>query len=61
MKKGLSWQRSERGVALVVTLFALLLLSVIGMGMMFSTNMETMINANYRDKQVAVYASLAGL
>jgi hypothetical protein len=52
---------NERGIALVITLFALLLLSVIGLGMMFSTNMETMINANYRDKQIAVYASISGL
>src|SRR5215510_11990459 len=29
--------------------------------MMYSTNMESAINANYRDKQVSIYASLAGL
>src|SRR5439155_4095345 len=39
----------------------LLLLTVIGLGMMYSTNMETSINYNYRDKQVAFYAALAGL
>jgi len=46
---------------MLVALFALLLLSAIGMGMMFSANMETMIDANYRDKQIAIYASLSGL
>ena len=51
----------ERGIALIIVLFALLLLSVIGLGMMYSTNMETSINSNYRDKQVAFYAALAGL
>lgn len=46
---------------MVVAIFALLLLSVIGLGMMYSTNMETAINANYRDKQVSLYSGLAGL
>ena len=53
--------KSERGIALIIVLFSLLLLSVIGLGMMYSTNMETSINYNYRDKQVAFYAALAGL
>jgi hypothetical protein len=52
---------SERGIALLVAVFALLLLSVIGLGMMYSTNMETSINSNYRDKQAATYAAMAGL
>src|ERR1700745_509452 len=51
----------ERGVAMMIVLFALLLLSVVGLGMMYSTNMETSINSNYRDKQVAFYAALAGV
>jgi hypothetical protein len=51
----------QRGIALLVVCFALLLLSVIGLGMMYSTNMETTINSNYRDKQAALYAALAGL
>jgi hypothetical protein len=46
---------------MLVVLFSLLLLSVIGLGMMYSTNMETSINYNYRDKQIAYYAALAGL
>src|SRR5438105_26981 len=54
-------KRNERGIAMVIALFALLLLSVVGLGMMYSTNMETSINGNYRDKQVAFYAALAGL
>src|SRR5881409_42830 len=51
----------NRGIAMLVVMFALLLLSVIGLGMMYSTNMESAINANYRDKQVALYAALGGL
>ena len=46
---------------MLVVMFALLLLSVIGLGMMYSTNMESAINSNYRDKQVALYAALGGL
>jgi hypothetical protein len=46
---------------MLVVLFSVLLLSVIGLGMMYSTNMESSINANYRDKQTAFYAALAGL
>src|SRR5437773_9953157 len=54
-------KRNQSGVAMIIALFALLLLSVVGLGMMYSTNMETSINGNYRDKQVAFYAALAGL
>jgi hypothetical protein len=46
---------------MVIVMFALLLLSVVGLGMMYSTNMESAINYNYRDKQVSIYAALAGL
>src|SRR3954463_8945566 len=63
MMNELSLRKSdgERGIAMLIVLFALLLLTVIGLGMMYSTNMETSINYNYRDKQVAFYAALAGL
>src|SRR6058998_608492 len=54
-------KRNQSGVAMIIALFALLLLSVVGLGMMYSTNMETSINSNYRDKQSAFYAALAGL
>lgn len=53
--------KRDRGIALLFVCFALLLLSVIGLGMMYSANMETAINANYRDKQSALYAAIAGL
>src|SRR3954451_24638095 len=51
----------ERGVALIMALFALLLLSAIAMGMMFMANTEMSVNNNYRDAQQAFYASQAGL
>jgi hypothetical protein len=52
--------RKERGVALLIALFALLLLSAIGLAMMYSSTTETSVNANFRDKQSAAYASLSG-
>lgn len=61
MNERICTQRQERGVALLVTMFALLLLSVIGLGMMASTSTETSINSNYRDKQLALYAAMGGL
>src|SRR2546429_3002437 len=54
-------RNEQRGIAMMVVLFALLLLSVVGLGMMYSTNMETSINGNYRDKQTAIYGALGGL
>src|ERR1044071_2381066 len=54
-------RKTERGIAMLAAIFALVLLSVIGLGMMYSTNMETAINYNYRDKQVSLYAAQAGL
>src|SRR5947208_10042527 len=51
----------EHGIALLLVMFSLLLLTVIGLGMMYSTNMESSINSNYRDKQTAFYAALGGL
>jgi hypothetical protein len=60
-RRDVSKQVGERGIAMLVAVFALLLLSVVGLGMMYSTNMETNINSNYRDKQTATYAAMAGL
>jgi hypothetical protein len=48
-------------VAVFLAIFALLLLSAIAMAMLFSSNTETSISVNYRDKQRAIYGALAGL
>ena len=53
--------RSERGVALIICLFALMLLSGIGLGMMYMADTETSINRNYRDSQQAYFAATAGI
>src|SRR5262245_21385472 len=54
-------RKGERGFAMLVAIFALLLLSVVGLGMMYSTNMETAINSNFREKQASMYSAMAGL
>jgi hypothetical protein len=51
----------ERGFALLLTIFGLLLLTGIAAAMMFSSDTETTIAVNYRDKESATYAALSGL
>ncbi|MFY9559168.1 MAG: hypothetical protein WAQ52_02945 [Terriglobales bacterium] len=48
-------------MALLIALLALLLISAIGLGMMYMSNTETGINANYKDTQTAFFAVRAGL
>lgn len=48
-------------MALIVVLLLLLLVSAIGLGMVYMSNTETAINGNYRDSQLAFYAMRAGL
>jgi Tfp pilus assembly protein PilX len=54
-------KQNERGMALVLTLIALLIVTSIGLLMAYSTDTETTINGNYRDEQTAYYAAKAGL
>ena len=52
---------SQRGVAMFICLFALLLLTAIGMALMYTGDTETSINSNFRSSQAAYYAAKAGL
>jgi hypothetical protein len=52
---------SERGMALILVLFALMLLTAVGLGLMYMTTTETGIDNNFRSEQQAYYASKAGL
>jgi hypothetical protein len=54
-------ERNERGIALLLALFALVVVTSIGLAMMFLSDTETSINSNFRDEQTAYYASKAGL
>jgi hypothetical protein len=53
--------KNERGMALILSLLALLLISAVGLGLVYMSNTETSINANYRDTQTAFFAMRAGL
>jgi len=54
-------RHKERGMALLIVILALLLVSAIGMGMIYMANTETSVSANYRDTQVAFFSMRAGL
>lgn len=51
---------NEKGVALVIALMSMLLLTALGLGLAMTTMTETMITANYRDGGEAMYAADAG-
>src|SRR6185312_7584747 len=53
--------RDERGMALMLALFALLLLSGIGLCMVLSSNTETRIDANYGGSLRSYYSAHSGL
>jgi hypothetical protein len=52
--------KTQRGIAMMVALLALLLLAAIGMGLMFMADTENSVNNNYRDSQKAYFAARAG-
>ncbi|HEY1937332.1 MAG TPA: PilX N-terminal domain-containing pilus assembly protein [Candidatus Angelobacter sp.] len=54
-------RKSERGIALVVAMMAIMLITAVGVGMMFMSNLESNISANFRDEQVAFFASRAAI
>lgn len=54
-------RHGERGIALVVALMAMLLLTALGLTLMLTTTTETMIAANYRDGLEGLYAADAGI
>ena len=53
--------RRQRGIALFMAIFALLLVSAVAFGFMYMTNTETQVNSNYRSSQEAYFAARAGL
>lgn len=54
-------RNSESGVALIMSILALMVLSAIAVGLVYMTNIETQVNANYRQEQVAYFAAKAGM
>lgn len=53
--------RDERGIALIISLMAMLLLTALGMSLMLTSRTETLIGANYRDSLEGGYAADAGI
>jgi hypothetical protein len=53
--------RNERGMALIVALMSMLLLSALGLGLMMTTMTETMIANNYRESGESLYAADAAV
>ncbi len=51
----------ERGVALVIALLAMMLMTALGMALMLVSETETLIGANYRDSVEGTYAADAGI
>ena len=54
-------RNSESGIALLIAIFTLLLITAIGAGMIMLTNTETSTSANFRDEQTALFAAKAGI
>jgi hypothetical protein len=61
VKTQLARQNREKGAALLLSLFALLLLSAIGVFMYFSSATETHIDSNYRSGVSAFYSARLGV
>lgn len=54
-------RRSEKGIALLIAIFVLLLISVVAIALLVSSGTETALGANYRSSSTVYYAALAGL
>ena len=51
----------ERGVALIIALLAMMLMTALGMALMLVSETETLIGANYRDSVEGSYVADAGI
>ncbi len=56
-----SRRRSEDGIALLIAIFVLLLVSVVAIALFVSSSTETALGANYRSSSTVYYGALAGL
>lgn len=54
-------RRTEEGIALLIAIFVLLLISVVAIALLVSSGTETALGANYRSSSTVYYAALAGL
>lgn len=54
-------RRSQHGIALLIAIFVLLLISVVAIALLVSSGTETALGANYRTSSTVYYAAIAGL
>jgi hypothetical protein len=54
-------RRAEEGIALLIAIFVLLLISVVAIALLVSSGTETALGSNYRASSTVYYAALAGL
>jgi hypothetical protein len=54
-------RRKENGIALLISIFVLLLISVVAIAMIVASSTETSLAGNYRSSTNVYYAALAGL
>lgn len=54
-------KKNERGVALLISIFVLMLISVVAVALIVTAGSETSLASNYRGSTSAYYAGLAGL
>ena len=61
MKREDRRRRSQEGIALLIAIFVLLLISVVAIALLVSSGTETALGANYRSSSTVYYAAVAGL
>jgi hypothetical protein len=54
-------RRSQDGIALLIAIFVLLLISVVAIALLVSSGTETALGANYRTSSTVYYSAIAGL
>jgi Tfp pilus assembly protein PilX len=52
---------SESGIAMLIAIFTLLLVTAIGVGMVLLTNTDISTSSNFRDEQIAFFAAKGGM
>jgi hypothetical protein len=60
IKLGIDFCRRDSGIALLASLFALTVLSVIGLAIMMAASTEVLININYKASRAGYFAAEAG-
>ena len=53
--------KSEEGIALIISIFVLMLISVVAIALIVSSGTESALAGNYRSSTGVYYAAMAGL